>query len=66
MACVTKKLCGFKRAENRVARVRIDRPQPLRLLLREPKTWHLKKLASNNLEQTDEVNFAARTVYGND
>jgi len=53
MVCVTKNLRGFKRAENRVVRVRIDRPQPLCLLLGELKTWHLKKLAPNNLDQPD-------------
>jgi hypothetical protein len=56
----------LERTEERLARVRIERPEPLRLPFREPKPRHLQKLASNNLEQADQINLVAGAPHVND
>src|SRR5262245_1366985 len=45
----------LERGQQRVTGVGVERPEPARLLPGQPKSRHLQKLPSDNLEQPDEV-----------
>jgi hypothetical protein len=58
---VPEEVGALERAEKRLARVGVNRPESLRLLLGQAKPGHLEKLASNDIEQPDEVERMAGT-----
>jgi len=53
--CVSKELGSFKRAQQCLARVRVDCPESLRLFFCQAQPRHLEKLASYDFEQPDEI-----------